>query len=463
MYKLILFAVLLIVSSVFLYADSNSIVTKDGRTYHDIQIIRQTSSGIEISYLKRLDSEYRTVTSIPFSKMNQQDQLKYEYSIDTAAQAREIKKTLFMGQTNSEAEDIKQKILTLGKPVIVPNGLFYNIDARTPYRIGDEYKRKVYLGYDKYVLCKDDVCIASSQVNAFKYLSDLDRQISDLKEKLLPMSEEISAIEGEIKTLKERLSELKTPKTYTNSSGQSMTVSYDQTTIKSCQKDIKKAESKLKYLNKKYEYRVSALSAEITSKQNQYDYYSRSLALLDEIVPISKYDTFYDSVLIVKSDNNFFGSGFFVTKDGYIITNEHVIKDAKKITVTNHDKQTFSAQLIGVDKKQDLALLKISGTTFPALKLEESSNVRAGDKVIAIGTPMELEWTITEGIVSANRGDVIQTDAALNPGNSGGPLINIKTGKVVGVVKSGVETAQGLNFAVAPSEIHKAFPLLKSH
>jgi len=111
-----------------------------------------------------------------------------------------------------------------------------------------------------------------------------------------------------------------------------------------------------------------------------------------------------------------------------------------------------------VDKEKDLALLKVSGANYPFLKLENTSNVKVGDKVIAIGTPKDLSWTVTEGIVSAVRGATIQTDAALNQGNSGGPLINIKTGRVSGVVKGGLENSEGLNFAIAPSEIYKTFP-----
>ncbi|MBA3889131.1 MAG: Do family serine endopeptidase [Gemmatimonadaceae bacterium] len=150
------------------------------------------------------------------------------------------------------------------------------------------------------------------------------------------------------------------------------------------------------------------------------------------------------------------GSGFIVSKDGYILTNNHVVADADQVTVTLLDKRTFSAKVVGRDPSTDIAVIKIEGADFPALKLGDDERARVGQWVLAIGNPLGLEFTVTAGIISAkgrgldglNRNryrieDFIQTDAAINPGNSGGPLVNIR-GEVVGV-NSAIASSTGFN------------------
>jgi serine protease Do len=135
------------------------------------------------------------------------------------------------------------------------------------------------------------------------------------------------------------------------------------------------------------------------------------------------------------------GSGFIVSSDGYIVTNNHVIKDASQVTVVLNDGREFEALVKGSDSRTDLALLKIDMNDLPYLSFGDSDSLRAGDMVFAVGNPFGLEGTITQGIVSAKGRqdlgiatyeDFIQTDAAINPGNSGGPLLNAR-GEVVGV------------------------------
>ncbi len=135
------------------------------------------------------------------------------------------------------------------------------------------------------------------------------------------------------------------------------------------------------------------------------------------------------------------GSGFIISADGYIVTNNHVIKDSTKVTVTLNDGREFEALVKGSDSRTDLALLKIEGKNLPYLTFGDSDSLRAGDMVFAVGNPFGLEGTITQGIVSAKGRqdlgiatyeDFIQTDAAINPGNSGGPLLNSR-GEVIGV------------------------------
>ena len=161
------------------------------------------------------------------------------------------------------------------------------------------------------------------------------------------------------------------------------------------------------------------------------------------------------------------GAGVIIDADeGYVVTNHHVIDDADEITVTLKDRREFSAELVGSDPQTDIALLKIDADDLNALVLGDSEQLAVGDFVIAIGNPFELGHTVTSGIVSAlgreggflNDGyeDFIQTDAAINRGNSGGPLIDLD-GRLVGI-NSAIITpsggSAGLGFAV-PSNIVK--------
>lgn len=136
-----------------------------------------------------------------------------------------------------------------------------------------------------------------------------------------------------------------------------------------------------------------------------------------------------------------FGSGVIISKDGYIITNNHVVEKANEVSVSLNDNREFVAKVVGTDKESDLALLKIEGDDFPYLTFGNSDALKIGEWVLAVGNPFNLTSTVTAGIVSAkNRGNVmgggiqsfIQVDAAVNPGNSGGALVNTK-GELVGI------------------------------
>ncbi len=153
------------------------------------------------------------------------------------------------------------------------------------------------------------------------------------------------------------------------------------------------------------------------------------------------------------------GSGFIISKDGYIVTNNHVIKDADQIKVVLHDKTKYDAKIIGTDPMTDLALIKIKGKDFEPLKFGSSSKTSVGSWVVAIGSPFGLEQTVTAGIVSAKGriigsgpyDDFIQTDASINPGNSGGPLLNLE-GEVIGINTAIIRSGQGIGFAI-PSDL----------
>jgi serine protease Do len=132
------------------------------------------------------------------------------------------------------------------------------------------------------------------------------------------------------------------------------------------------------------------------------------------------------------------GSGFVISKDGYILTNHHVVNGASSISVTFNDKKEYKAKLIGSDERTDVAVLKIEGSNFPVLTPANSDQLKVGQWVMAAGSPFGLQNTVTAGIVSAINRDTgdfvsfIQTDAAVNPGNSGGPLVDT-SGNVVGI------------------------------
>jgi serine protease Do len=156
------------------------------------------------------------------------------------------------------------------------------------------------------------------------------------------------------------------------------------------------------------------------------------------------------------------GSGFVVDADGYILTNYHVVEDAEEVTVQLSDRSTYAATIVGTDPATDLALLKINAPSLVPLHWGDSRELEVGDWVLAIGNPFGLERSVTAGIVSGKRRhrvvpgmtyqDFLQTDAAVNPGNSGGPLVNLR-GEVVGVNSAIVgQLYQGISFAI-PSEL----------
>ncbi|WP_248723436.1 trypsin-like peptidase domain-containing protein [Seonamhaeicola sp. ML3] len=159
------------------------------------------------------------------------------------------------------------------------------------------------------------------------------------------------------------------------------------------------------------------------------------------------------------------GSGVIVNKDGYIITNNHVIKNAQKLSVTLNNNKTFEAELIGADPKTDIALLKIEADEdLPFVTFGDSDNAKIGEWVLAVGNPFNLTSTVTAGIISAKARDLsgvsaqsfIQTDAAVNPGNSGGALVNTN-GELIGIntaISSQTGSYIGYSFAV-PSNIAK--------
>ncbi len=158
------------------------------------------------------------------------------------------------------------------------------------------------------------------------------------------------------------------------------------------------------------------------------------------------------------------GSGVIVTKDGYILTNNHVVDNADKVQVTLNDGQKYIAKVVGKDPKSDLAVIKIDAKDLPAVAFADSSKAEIGDIVLAIGNPFDIGKTVTMGIISAtgratmglDYEDFIQTDAAINPGNSGGALVDAE-GRLIGIntaIYSRGGGNQGIGFAI-PTDLAK--------
>ncbi len=171
------------------------------------------------------------------------------------------------------------------------------------------------------------------------------------------------------------------------------------------------------------------------------------------------------------------GSGVIISPDGYIVTNNHVVEDAKEVTVTLNDRREFKATVVGTDPQTDLALIKIESSGLPVLEFGNSDDVRIGEWVLAVGNPFNLTSTVTAGIVSAKARNLnilgentsiesfIQTDAAVNQGNSGGALVNVD-GKLIGInsaIASGNGYYTGYSFAIPSNIARKVVGDLKQY
>ena len=203
---------------------------------------------------------------------------------------------------------------------------------------------------------------------------------------------------------------------------------------------------------------TEAASGEIldSEEQNNISVYRKNI---DSVVNITSravtFDFFYG---LVPQEGQ--GSGFIIDKEGHVLTNYHVIADARQVEVTLHNRKKYRATVVGTDRSHDLAVIQIKGSEFTPMVLGDSRNLQVGQKVYAIGNPFGLAGTMTRGIISSIRpvqepdgmqiDEAIQTDAAINPGNSGGPLLNWH-GEVIGIntmIASNVGQSAGIGFAI---------------
>jgi len=196
-----------------------------------------------------------------------------------------------------------------------------------------------------------------------------------------------------------------------------------------------------------------ALDAE---EQNNISVYRKNIASVVNITSrVMTFDFFYG---LVPQEGQ--GSGFVIDKEGHILTNYHVIAEARQVEVTLHNRKKYKATIVGTDKSHDLAIVQIKAPDLQPMTLGDSTNLQVGQKVYAIGNPFGLAGTLTRGIVSSIRqvqepdglviDEAIQTDAAINPGNSGGPLLNWH-GEVIGIntmIASSVGQSAGIGFAI---------------
>jgi S1-C subfamily serine protease len=193
-----------------------------------------------------------------------------------------------------------------------------------------------------------------------------------------------------------------------------------------------------------------------SEEQNNIGVYRKNIGSVVNITSrVMTYDFFYG---LVPQEGQ--GSGFVFDKEGHILTNYHVIEDARQVEVTLHNRKKYKATIVGTDKSHDLAIVQIKAPDLQPMILGDSTNLQVGQKVYAIGNPFGLAGTLTRGIVSSIRQvqepdglvieEAIQTDAAINPGNSGGPLLNWH-GEVIGIntmIASSVGQSAGIGFAI---------------
>ncbi len=212
------------------------------------------------------------------------------------------------------------------------------------------------------------------------------------------------------------------------------------------QKNVDIITKALEKVDKESKSRLSDLEEEVKNVNIKSGDFS---AILDKVFP---------GVVNIATDQGR-GTGAIISNDGFIVTNYHVIKDARVIQVVDYNKKIYAAQPIGAHTGYDIAVLKINGT-FKDLNFADSSKVKVGERVVAVGNPAGLGFSVTEGIISQvdrNIGQknplMLQTDVPINPGNSGGPLININ-GNIVGINRLKIAGYESLGFAI-PSNVVK--------
>jgi S1-C subfamily serine protease len=193
-----------------------------------------------------------------------------------------------------------------------------------------------------------------------------------------------------------------------------------------------------------------------TDEQNNISVYHKNIGSVVNVTSKAvAFDFFYG---LVPQEGQ--GSGFIIDKDGHVLTNYHVIADARQVEVTLHNRKKYRATIVGTDRPHDLAIIQVKAPDLSPMVLGDSKNLQVGQKVYAIGNPFGLAGTLTSGIVSSirsvqepngiNINEAIQTDAAINPGNSGGPLLN-SHGEVIGIntmIASSVGQNAGIGFAI---------------
>lgn len=230
-------------------------------------------------------------------------------------------------------------------------------------------------------------------------------------------------------------------------------------------------EKKIENLQADTQSKLNQLTSSVVNTQDELSTIGNQISTINQTISSIKASTSSDfsgiienvikSVVTIRTDISQ-GSGFIIANGGYVVTNAHVVQGATTANVITYDGKSHSVSLIGQDANMDIALLKISDTTYPVLQLANSDNVQIGEKVVAIGNPLGLQFSVTEGIVSAidrqgtnGLNDYVQTDASLNPGNSGGPLIDVN-GDAIGINNFKISGSENIGFALESNYIRNA-------
>ena len=215
-------------------------------------------------------------------------------------------------------------------------------------------------------------------------------------------------------------------------------------------KDIGTLNDLIEQIEEQSDIKLQALKQEVSDIKVQSEDFS---SIVEDVL---------QSVVSIGTDKGM-GSGAIIDDEGYIVTNFHVVQGANIIRVLTYSSEVYNAQLIGYEPNIDIAVLKIDGNNLKILKFDDSDDTKVGERVIALGSPAGLSFTVTEGIVSAvhregpnNQKIYVQSDVPINPGNSGGPLVNTK-GKIVGINNYKIGGFEGLGFAIESNTASEIF------
>ncbi|MFH1432899.1 MAG: trypsin-like peptidase domain-containing protein [archaeon] len=287
----------------------------------------------------------------------------------------------------------------------------------------------LYLGNEQVKVMKDDYTSRIAQLN-----QEFDAAKSDSARELEDKQRQLDALSSDVDSLDKELAD---------------TINgYDSELRKLSDKDKQFGSDiqQLEYTSDLYKLQIGELGQQITDIAVTSD--SFSIVIPDVI----------DSVVSIVTDTGQ-GSGAIISSEGLVVTNYHVIRGATRASLMTYDGSSYRVGLVGYDLRNDIAVLNIStGETFQHFDFADSDTLRTGQKVVALGNPVGLSFTATEGIISspsrlANDGlYYIQTDVTLNPGNSGGPLINSR-GEIVGIVDFKVAGYEGLGFAIPANRV----------
>lgn len=258
--------------------------------------------------------------------------------------------------------------------------------------------------------------------------------------------------------------------------------SAQQAELEKSKKKIDTVEKKLDIKSQEFETKVGSLQSNIDTvkdlseqqiadlsgklKQVELKSVSQLSDLKDQLNGLGLSQGFADIIeqvlpaVVSINTNGGIGSGAVFSQDGYIITNKHVATGSSTVTVKTFDKKQYTANVIGESATKDIAVIKINANNIPFLSFANSDNVKVGESVIALGSPGGLDFTVTEGIISAtnriiNTVNHLQTDVPINPGNSGSPLVN-KAGQVVGINTMKVQGFEGVGFSITSNEAQAA-------